>query len=333
MPIDGVMSITGLSSAAGFSPARFAASRDSEHSLEIAAEAPLLVGEGAAMQRLRLQIERLGPHFRTVLVRGEVGTGKELVARALHAKSGVASGPFVVCHAVRLEETGERERGDDLISSWLEKAHQGTLFLDGVEEIAPTAQRRLLRMLDRKRSFRLIAATNQDLRVMAAAGLFRQDVYHRLAMVEITLEPLRRRKEDIPALVTHFLESFAAQYRKPVDEVSHDAMQRLLNYDWPGNVRELENVLHNGVLQCEDTVLRLADLPSLLESTGVPLTSTAQPDEVSMRLQEVIERHVQRVLRECAGNKVRAAERLGISRSTLYRMLEGGSVEASGTKL
>ncbi|HTH53972.1 MAG TPA: sigma 54-interacting transcriptional regulator [Edaphobacter sp.] len=333
VPINGVMSISGLSSAVGFSPARYAAPRDSQQTSDALAEAPRLIGEGAAMQRLRLQIERLGPHFRTVLMQGEIGTGKELAARALHARSSVADGPFVVCHAARLEEMGEKDREDDLLSLWREKASGGTLFLDGVEEIVPTAQQRLLRVLDRKTGFRMIASTSQNLRVMAASGLFRQDVFHRLAMVEITLEPLRNRREDIPALVSCFLERFSKQYEKPVDGVSHDAMERLMSYEWPGNIRELENVMHNGVLQCEDTVLRLGDLPSLAETgDGTVTVSVARSIDAPVRLQEVIERHVRRVLRECAGNKMRAAERLGISRSTLYRMLEEGSMEAMETK-
>lgn len=285
------------------------------------------------MQRLRMQIERIGPHFRTVLVRGEIGTGKELVARALHAKSSAAAGPFVVCHAARLEEADEEGRDGDLISSWLDKANKGTLFLDGIEEMPPAAQRKLLRILDQRSGTKVIAATSQDLRVMAAAGLFRQDVYHRLSMVEITLEPLRHRTEDIPMLAMHFLERFAAQYDKRVRSLANDTMEQLMVHSWPGNVRELANVLHNGVLQCEDAVLALQDLSSLTGFAGTMQRIEIQQSETPMLLQEVIERHVLRVLRQCSGNKVRAAEMLGISRSTLYRMLEGCSEQAPEPQL
>lgn len=290
-----------------------------------------LVGEGEAMRRLRLQIERLGPHFRTVLVRGETGTGKELVARALHAK-GVAEEPFVICHAARL--AGAEEEGHDFgrIDTLIENAARGTLFLDGVEEMPPEAQRRLLQILERRPSFRTIASTSHDLRVMAAAGLFRQDVYHRLAMVEIVLEPLRKRPEDIPVLTLHFLERFSSRYRRPIDAVAHDAMERLIEHTWPGNVRELENVLHNGVLQCEGTVLGVQDLNSLNERADGSHDMLPRPNEKRERLQDVIERHVLRVLEECSGNKVRAAEVLGISRSTLYRMLDACSEQTMGPK-
>jgi DNA-binding NtrC family response regulator len=303
---------------------------------ESSAGSPTLAGDGAAVRRLRLQIERIGPHFRTVLVRGEVGTGKELVARALHAKSDRAAGPFVICHAARISEIDEEAHSGDVIQAMAESAQEGTLYLDGVEEMSARAQKRLLRLLDRKTAPRMIAASSQDLRVLAAAGIFRHDVYHRLAMIEITLEPLRQRKEDIPTLVMHFLKRFASQYQKPVDVIARDAMEKLLLHEWPGNVRELENVLHNGVLQCEDTMLSMSDLS--LPTGAVKAVGTAPPAELRqndppMRLQDVIDRHVLRVLRECSGNKVRAAEVLGISRSTLYRMLEGCSAQASESHL
>lgn len=189
-------------------------------------------------------------------------------------------------------------------------------------------------MLDQKTGLRIIASTTQDLRVLAAAGIFRQDVYHRLAMIEITLEPVRRRVEDIPALAMYFLERFRSRYEKPVAGIAQEAMERLLLHQWPGNVRELENVLHNGVLQCEDAVLGTADLSSLMGMSTASLPAEVlRPSEPQMRLQDVIDRHVVRVLQECSGNKVRAAEMLGISRSTLYRMLEGCSAEAAGRQI
>jgi DNA-binding NtrC family response regulator len=323
------MTTFGLSPA-GFSPAHFAIAGTPRDAV---ADKPALIGDGSAMQRLRMQIERIGPYFRTVLIRGEIGTGKELAGRALHARGDRSEGPFVVCHAARLED-GQEGRENNLIESMAEAAQDGTLFLDGVEEMAPEAQRRLLRMLDQKTGLRIIASTTQDLRVLAAAGIFRQDVYHRLAMIEITLEPVRRRVEDIPALAMYFLERFRSRYEKPVAGIAQEAMERLLLHQWPGNVRELENVLHNGVLQCEDAVLGTADLSSLMGMSTASLPAEVlRPSEPQMRLQDVIDRHVVRVLQECSGNKVRAAEMLGISRSTLYRMLEGCSAEAAGRQI
>jgi DNA-binding NtrC family response regulator len=309
---------------ADISQARFDASTLSP---EISTGAHTLVGDGAVMRRLRLQIERIGPHFRTVLVRGEIGTGKELVARALHAKSGRAGSPFVVCHAARISEIDEEGDSGDSIQAMARSAQDGTLYLAGVEEMSPGGQKKLLRLLDQKTAPRTIAASSQDLRVLAAAGIFRQDVCHRLSMIEITLEPLRQRVEDIPALVMHFLKRFASQYKKPVDTIARDAMEKLLLHEWPGNVRELENVLHNGVLQCEKAMLGMADLSLAAEIAGAARPVKLRSSESPMRLQEVIDRHVLRVLRECSGNKVRAAEVLGISRSTLYRMLEGCSAQ------
>ncbi|HEY2038641.1 MAG TPA: sigma 54-interacting transcriptional regulator [Edaphobacter sp.] len=308
-----------------FSSGMFSVSPATTGASAKAAAPPQLIGEGPAMQRLLLQIDRIGPHFRTVLVRGEVGTGKELVARALHARSDRAEATFSVCHAARLSGADHEDHHLDLS----EAADQGTLFLDGIEEISPEAQQTLLRLLNRKKA-RIIVSSSQDLRVIAAAGILRQDIYHRLAMVEIALEPLRRRIEDIPALAMHFLERFAARYQKNLESIAPDAMESLLLHEWPGNVREFENILHNGVLQCEGSVLGIRDLPFLAAGTGAVHPVELQQSEAPLRLQVVIERHVLRVLRECSGNKVRAAEVLGISRSTLYRMLEGRSEQTSG---
>ena len=284
-----------------------------------------LVGSAAAMRRLRLQIERIGPHFRTVLVRGEMGTGKELVARALHERSGRAGDPFVVCHATSLDEPEDRENRDSTPGQ-MRFADAGTLFVDGAEELSMGGQRRLLRMLEQKVGSRVIVATAEDLRSLAARGRFRQDLYHRLAMVEIVVEPLRNRVEDIPDLAMHIVERFAAQYERGVEAIAPEAIERLRSHAWPGNVREFENVLRNGVLQCEGTVLGVEDLSSLVRLAVPSAESSVTQQEMPARLQDVVEQHVGRVLRECSGNKVRAAEVLGISRSTLYRMLEGSSV-------
>jgi DNA-binding NtrC family response regulator len=145
-------------------------------------------------------------------------------------------------------------------------------------------------------------------------------------MVEIAIEPLRRRTEEIPGLVMHFVERFSLLYERHIDAVDADAMDKLRTHAWPGNVRELENVVRNAVLQCEDRVLAVDDLSSLVE-----LNDRGDDERLSIetpaRLEDVVRQHVHRVLRECSGNKVRAAEMLGISRSTLYRMLEGCSLQ------
>jgi DNA-binding NtrC family response regulator len=289
-----------------------------------------LIGDSAATRRLRLQIERIGPHFRTVLVQGEMGTGKELVARALHAKSRGTAGPFSTLYGAALAEAiGEGE--SDARSPWqaLFERQTGTIFLDGVDELPLPAQARLLDHLtgfahQRTAPPRLIAATGQSLERMLSAGRFRPDLYHRLATIEIVIEPLRRRRDDIPALAEHLVSRFAAVYGRETIAVAECAMLRLRQYDWPGNVREMENVLRNGVLGCDGDVLESSHLGSLLRVSDVAASLPSETAEVET-LQQVVERHVLHVLQLCSGNKVRAAEMLGISRSTLYRMLESCS--------
>lgn len=296
-----------------------------------------MIGSGAAMQRLRLQVRRIGPHFRTVLVSGEAGTGKELAARALHNISPGAAGPFVIGHAATLDDArGEGGDADDCIARLMKLAHRGTLFIDGIGEMPLEVQGRLLRVLRRhewaqdglaapqKMDLRIVASTSQDLRALVAAGRFRQELHHRIATLEISLPPLRVRMEDIEELATWSLRRFARLYGKSVDGIAEDAMERLKLHPWPGNVRELENVVRNGVLLSEGAVLNAHELPAFATE------AETYPAGCMARLQDVVEQHVLRVLKDCAGNKLRAAEVLGISRSTLYRMLEACSqVDAS----
>jgi DNA-binding NtrC family response regulator len=285
-----------------------------------------MVGDGDAMRRLRLQIQRMGPHFRTVLVRGEIGTGKELVARALHSASMGSGGPFVVCHAAALEDAAADGTREEWLRALIETSRRGTLFLDGIEEMPTAAQAQLLASLRKKASQQVIASTSEDLRSLAASGRFRQDLYHRIATVEIGIVPLRERAEDIGPLASAFADRFSKLYGRPIHAIAESAMERLAAHTWPGNVRELENVVRNGVLQCEGPVLRAHDLTSLRE---LKIEAAVSTSALPARLQDVIDQHVQQVLRNCAGNKVKAAEALGISRSTLYRMLDGISIPGS----
>lgn len=295
-----------------------------------------LVGSSPAAIRLRLQVDRIGPHFRTVLLRGEPGTEKELVARRLHHLSQGASRAFVRCHAGALEDalSGKARPGAsaDALDLLTRMAEGGTLFLDGIEEMPLDAQARLLRTLRRhefaesggkltqRLGSRVIASTCEELRVLASAGRFGQELYQRLATVEIALPPLRERIEDIPELVHSLLSRLAGLHGCPACSVSSETMESLLHYGWPGNVRELENLLRTVLLQREGRTIEAHHLPAFAEE---PVPTPAKPDaELSVRLQHVIERHVMRVLMDCGGNKLRAAERLGISRSTLYRMLD-----------
>jgi DNA-binding NtrC family response regulator len=296
-----------------------------------------IVGSSAVMHRLRTQVRRIGPHFRTVLVSGEAGTEKELIARALHGMCQSASAPFVVCHAAVFDDAlGNRNLSagaEDDLGRVLRMSPRGTLFLDEISEMPLEAQGRLLHVLEkhdstqnrvessRRMDLRMIATTCEDLRVLVSTGRFRQELYQRLATVEITVPSLSERMDDLPDLVRHFLEQLALLYGKHVSEVAEDAMVRMHRYHWPGNLRELEAVLRNGVLQTEGGgPLGLHHLPIPREERQADRSETVVSE--SMRLQDVVEQHVLRVLKDCGGNKLRAAEALDISRSTLYRMLD-----------
>ena len=273
------------------------------------------------MQRLRLQARRIGPHFRTMLVCGEPGSGKGLVARALHKTSPGADGPFIVCPA----------NGCQLADA-MKMAHQGTLFLDEISEMPAETQSQLLRMLRRhewaqeglaaphKINLRMIASSSQDLRAMVSAGRFQQDLYHQVATLTLAVPPLRDRTEDVPELALHFLRRFALAYGKTVSRIAKDALDQMIRFDWPGNVRELENVIRHGVLLSEGSVLETQALPEFAEAVVSPPSVAINGG--ATRLEDIVEQHVLQVLKSCAGNKLRAAETLGISRSTLYRMLE-----------
>jgi DNA-binding NtrC family response regulator len=278
-----------------------------------------ILGDGEAMRRVRLQVQRIGPHFRTVLVRGEIGTGKELVARALHSVSVGSEGPLVVCHAASFEDVVAEGTGDEWLNSMICAAERGTFFIDGIEGVPAAAQAQLADVLRKKLALRVIASTTADLRGLVSEGAFLYGLFHRIAAVEIVVPPLRQRVEDLPLLTAEFLERFSKLYGRRVPLIAEDAMERMMAHGWPGNVRELENTIRNGLLQCDGSMLRAHDLTSLLEIKGE--TASAGSNQPT-RLQDVIDRHVLHVLRVCGGNKMKAAEVLGISRSTLYRMLE-----------
>jgi DNA-binding NtrC family response regulator len=297
-----------------------------------------IVGSSAAMKRVRQQVRRIGPHFRTVLVSGEAGTGKELVARALHRMSPASDGPFVVCHATAIEDAlaeyeGCTSTADDGVRL-MKGSVRGTLFLDGISKTSLEVQGRLLRVLTQYESaqsrvdasqridLRIIASTSEDLRILVSTGRFRQELYQRLATVDIILPPLRERMEDLPELAKYFLERFAQLYGRGVCKITDEAMELMQRYPWPQNVGELESVLRNGVLRSDGEVLGPHHLPLFAEASQPAPSMTGASK--SVRLQDVVEEHVLRVLKNCGGNKLRASEMLGISRSTLYRMLDAG---------
>ena len=283
------------------------------------------------------QIARIAPHYRTLLVTGPTGTGKELVARAIHRLSPYARGPFVVCNCSAVVEslfeselfghvrgafTGAAQDKMGLI----EHASGGTLFLDEIGEMPLAVQPKLLRVLQnreiqrvgspiiRHSDVRIIAATHRDLRLMASTKEFREDLYYRLSMMDIRLPALAQRKEDLPLLERHLIEQFSQQYQRPVRALTRRAQAVLASYHWPGNVRELENVLGRACMMSDGEMIDVRDLPNL---SATPLIENGL-----VTLDMAQRRHAKYVLEHVGGNKVKAAEILGVSRTTLYRLLD-----------
>jgi DNA-binding NtrC family response regulator len=299
-----------------------------------------VIGRSPLVLDMIAKLRRIAPHFRSVLLTGPTGTGKELAARMLHRFSPGASKPFAVCNCSAIVDTlFESElfgyvRGaftgatQDKIGLF-EFANGGTVFLDEIGELPLNDQAKLLRVLQnqevqrvgspvpRKVEVRVVAATNRDLRAMVAEKRFRDDLYYRLAMVEVTLPRLADRKEDLPLLLRHFLKRFAAQYNKDISGITRRGQALLARYHWPGNVRELENVIGSACMLARGPAIDIGDLP---EHIRIGTASDADDDDM-VSLETVEHRHVLHVLAAVDGNKNRAAELLGISRATLYNIL------------
>jgi DNA-binding NtrC family response regulator len=312
-----------------------------DHELVNACKFEGIVARSPLMMEVFAKIRRVAPHFRTVLVTGATGTGKELVARALHHLSPVAANPFVVCNCSAIVETlieselfgyvkGAFTGANQDKLGVFEYANHGTVFLDEIGELPLTAQGKMLRILQnheiqrvgspvpRTVDVRVIAATNRNLRQMVTEGKFREDLYYRLTMAEVSLPRLADRREDLPLLQRYFLEKFAAEYKKPVTGITRRAQARLTAYPWPGNIRELENVIGNACMMVEGAVIDVPDLPAPLRS---PSGDVMGQDESMISLEELQKRHMLRVLDRVGGNKAHAAEILGISRATIYQFL------------
>jgi len=309
-----------------------------------------MVGRSPQMLELFAMIRRVAPHFRVALVRGATGTGKELAAHALHALSPVAAGPFVIANCSAITETlFESEMFGHLKGSFtgatndkkglFEAAHGGTLFLDELGDLPFGMQSKLLRAIQqqeikpvggtatKKISVRVVAATNRPLQEMMSAGTFREDLYYRLSMVEIRIPGLSERMEDFPFLVRHFVAQFAEEYGKELSGVTPRAQALLARHGWPGNVRELENVIGSACMMAEDELVDARDLPPVFQRTVGPVLVTPPPETPGLELlslELLNQRHARAVLEHFSGNKSKAAEVLGVTRSTLYRLLGEG---------
>jgi len=308
-----------------------------------------LVGQSHQMAEIYKLVARVASLETTVLIQGETGTGKELVARAIHDASARAGRPFVVVDCAALPETlfeselFGHERGAFTGAfaarrGLLEMSAGGTCLLDEIGELTTPLQAKLLRTLQERTirrvggndpipvDVRVVAATNRDLRKLAAEGEFRDDLYYRLNVVTITVPPLRERSSDIPLLAQHFLETFAHRTERPVKRLAPEALALLAAYHWPGNVRELENVIERAVALSSSETLLPDDFPPHLRDAGrAPRLPAA-----GMTLEEVKRWYLNKVLEEAGGNKLRAAELLGIDRRTLYRILERQATEDEG---
>ena len=282
-----------------------------------AAFAAATVGESDAMQRLRSQIKRIAPYFRTALITGNPGTGKEGVARMLHALSPCADGQFVATESTTLAESMMAEEGGPVLDAITGTAVGGTLYLNEVGEVPLPLQGTLLRLWSAsgRGKMRVVAGTHRDLRTMGVTGQFRPDLAQRLMGIELTVPALGERREDIAAVVQEVLRCIGGEREL---KLSTDAMTRLLAHRWTGDVAEVDEVLRAALIS--------AGRRATIESSNLPELRVTEPgtsEEIRLeKLEDVVRQHVLGVLTRCGGNKLRAAEILGISRSTLYRMLE-----------
>src|SRR4051795_8106409 len=308
--------------------------------------APRLVGTSAGMDRVRTLISKVAPTASTVLILGETGTGKELVARAVHDQSPRAAEPFVAINCGALPEMlieselfGHRKGAftgaDEHRVGLFEVANGGTIFLDEIGELPKAMQAKLLRVLESREirrvgenratvvDVRVVCATHRDLPEMVAAGDFREDLMYRINTFEILLPPLRDRVEDIPELAEHLLSRFSGKSRAANRHLSDDAIAMLKSHVWPGNVRELANVIEHATILCEEGPINAAHLPSQFNRRQLTGAAATNPGPISLRDLEM--QAIYQALERNGGSKPKTADELGISLKTLYNKLNQAS--------
>ena len=305
-----------------------------------------MIGKSEKMQQVFAEIRVAATSDISVLIQGETGTGKELVAKSIHDNSPRKARPFVGvnCAAIPADliesELFGHEHGAftgtiEQRIGYFEQANPGTLFLDEIGDMPHTLQKKLLRVLEEREfqrlggestisvDIRVLAATNQDLDNAIREGRFRPDLYYRLAAFPIGIPPLRERREDIPILAHHFLKKFAADAKKPMRTISDDALHVLMQHDFPGNVRELKHAIESAVLRETTDQLQRESLPPYLVQEGSQ-TAISDPTDTTdiLTLKETERRAIIQALKATKGNISEAARVLGISRNTLYRKME-----------
>src|SRR5689334_858322 len=304
-----------------------------------------IIGRSLAMQRVLETVAQVSDLPANILIEGESGTGKELIARAIHAHSSRASGPFIAVNCAAIPETlleselfgyvrGAFTDARKDRSGLFREANGGMIFLDEISELPLTLQSKLLRVLEDKEvrplganqaekvDTRVLSASNRNLEDLVRTDKFRQDLYYRLNVIRIELPPLRHRGDDLPLLVQHFVEKFAAGAKRHVDGIEPEALAVLKNYDWPGNIRELEHTIERAVLLGKESRIALEDLPSNVVADGHSSVVLAQALTKQLTLRDLEREYVAKVLDATNGNKTEAAKILGVDRTTLYRKLE-----------
>lgn len=301
-----------------------------------------IIGKSEGMVRLMDTVKQVADATASVLVTGDSGVGKELVADALHQLSSRSNGPFIKVSCASFAETlledelfghekGAFSGASAPRKGRFELAHGGTLFLDEIGEISQSTQVKLLRVLQERQferlggektltvDVRLVAATNRDLREEVEAGRFREDLYYRLNVIHLNVPPLRERKEDIPLLMSHFLEMYNERNKRQVEGFTQRAKAAMLSYDWPGNIRELGNCVESAVVLSSNKIIDLDDLPSAVKNASseervvIPVGTTMGQAEKALILATIA---------SCGGNKSKAADMLGVARKTLHRKVQ-----------
>jgi DNA-binding NtrC family response regulator len=319
-----------------------AADQDMAQRLEFAG----MIGCSVAMQDVFSLIRRLAPHIRSGLITGETGTGKELVARALHQHGPRRNRRFVAINCSAIVETlfeselfghvrGAFTGASEAKPGLFESADGGTLFLDEIGELPLSLQAKLLRVLETgevqrvgsvqalRTDVRVVCATNRDLRVDASAGRFRADLLYRLNVAEIALPPLRERREDISYLTAAFVREFSGRFSKVISGIDLAAERLLVDASWPGNIRQLRNVIERSCMLADGSVITVQDIDASIRSAAhsAHTAPTPRPAANGAVLSTIEREHILKTIGETGGNKARAAEKLGLSRRALYRRL------------